>query len=1316
MATLALTVAGAALGGALLPAGVTVLGATISGAVIGSQVGALAGSYVDQALFGTSGQTRALTGPRLSDLKVTSSTEGSPIPRLLGRARLGGQVIWATDLEEVPVTSGGGGPAKGASSARPTASRTDYVYYANLAVAIAEGAITGIGRVWADGEELDLSLYDWRLHLGTEDQLPDSLIVAREGADQAPAYRGIAYIVFERMALAAFGNRLPQLSFEVHRSVDPLESEVRGVVLIPGSGEFVYATTPVTRRTGSARTDAENTHTRKGGTDWQVALDQLDETLPSARSTSLVVSWFGTDLRAGHCQIRPAVDTADKDTAPLVWSVAGLARSQAPIVSSHDGNAAYGGTPSDQTVVAAIRDLKARGHKVLLTPFVLMDIPTSNGLADPYTGAGGQPAYPWRGRITVDPAPGRPGSPDGTSAAAAQIAGFVGTAAPSHYTVAGETVAYGGPSEWTLRRMILHYATLSVAAGGVDAIVIGTELRGLTQVRSGAATYPFVAALVQLAADVKAIVGPACKVTYAADWSEYFGHQPSDGSHDVYFHLDPLWASPAIDAIAIDCYWPLADWRDGQDHRDALAGAASTYDLAYLKSNLIGGEGYDWYYASQADREAQVRTPITDGYGKPWVFRYKDLRSWWSNAHFDRPGGVERASPTAWVPQSKPIWLTEIGCPAVDKGANQPNVFIDPKSSESILPYFSRGERDDLMQRRYLQAFVEGLDPAHPGYVPDANPASNRYAGRMIDLDHIHIYAWDARPYPAFPLNDLVWGDGPNWRLGHWLNGRIASQPLGRVVSALLDGYGFADYDTSALNGLVAGFVVERPMSAREALQPLELAYFLDSVESDGRIRFRHRGASGVAASLTVDALVETKPGSDLFVLTRAQETDLPAAARLSFSGIESDYRQAVVQSRRLVGASGRIAEAQLALVMDGRQASQVADTWLFEAWAARERARFQLPPSALALEAGDVVALEHAGRRSLLRITDIGDHGDREIDARSIDPQVYAGGIGVSRTASAGSAATVGPVLGLFLDLPLLTGNENPTAGYIAAARDPWPGGAAFYRSPSDAAFTLAVVSPRNATTGVTLDPLPAGPEGRIDYASQPRVRLDTGTLTSATRLAMLSGANVAAIEASDGRWEVLQYEEARLVAPSTYQLLGLLRGQAGTEDAMTGLAPGARFVLLDEAVATVPLGLGDIGLPFNWRFGPSGRDLGDQSYASAVHAFTGRGLRPLSPVHVRAARSGGDLTISWIRRARIGGDSWTVPEVPLSEDAERYEVDILAGTAVVRTLAVSAPSASYPAAQQIADFGAVQPAITLSITQISGSIGRGIARQVTV
>ena len=1306
MATLALAVAGAAVGSALLPAGFTVLGATVTGAMIGSQVGALAGSYVDQVLLGASGQSRAVGGPRLDDLKVTTSTEGAAIPRLIGRSRLGGQVIWATSFEEEVLKNDAGGKGGFAGGG----SNRSYRYYANFAVALCEGTITSIGRVWADGKELDLSELNWRLYTGTEDQEPDALVVLHQGADQAPAYRGVAYIVFERMLIETYGNRLPQLSFEVFRAVDPFERSVRAVVMIPGSGEFVYATTPVTRRVGPGQTETENSHTLQGETDWSVSLDQLSATLPSVGAVSLVVSWFGTDLRAGNCQLRPAVDRAAKTTSPLTWSVAGLTRETAPVVTTHQGRAAYGGTPSDQTVVAAIADLKSRGHAVTLNPFILMDVAADNELANPYAPISHQPAYPWRGRITVHPAPLIDGSPDKTSVATGQLATFIGTAARSDFSVVGTTVVYTGPDEWSFRRMILHYAHLAVAAGGVDAFILCSELRGLTQIRSAAGEYPFVDALVALAADIRAVLGSSTKITYGADWSEYFGHQPQDGSGDVFFHLDPLWSSPDIDAIGIDAYWPLADWRDGRDHLDWESGYHSIHDLAYLKSNVLGGEGYDWYYASAADRDAQLRTPITDDLGKPWMFRYKDIRSWWSNPHFNRTAGVESETPTAWTPQSKPIWLTEIGCPAIDKGANQSNVFVDPKSIESSQPYYSTGARDDLMQRLYLQALIEGLDPTHASYIDGANPTSQIYDAPMIDLDHTYIYAWDSRPYPAFPNNTLAWGDGASWRLGHWLNGRIASQPLATAVLDIARAQGFDSVDVSHLSGMVAGYVIDQIMSAREALQPLELAYFFDSIETEGRISFRHRGIDPSIMLLAADDLAEPRPGADLATLTRAQETDLPASARVAYISSEGDYRRAIAEARRLVGASGRVSLAELALVMEADQATQIAESWLFETWAARDRAQFVLPPSLLAIEPGDVVALEGPGDPRYYRVTEIGHHGAREIDAIRIVPDVYTPIAATPRPTAPPIVTSLGPPSAIFLDLPLLRGNEPPDAGYFAALLRPWPGAVAIYQAPEPSGFTLRELATQPATIGLTLDDLDAGPFSRVDKTTTLRVELDYGTLSSVTELVLFSGANAAAIEHAPGRWEIIQFQHATLVAPSTYELSILLRGQQGTEWTMSPtLSAGARFVLLDVALTRLDLTRDEVHLPFHWRYGPSNRDIGAPSYDTTVYAYAGLGRRPYAPVHIRARRDEGDVHISWIRRSRIGGDTWEGVEIPLGEDAESYEVEILDGETVVRILATSIPSAIYTAAQQLADFGTPPADIAVRVTQLSATYGRG-------
>ena len=131
-------------------------------------------------------------------------------------------------------------------------------------------------------------------------------------------------------------------------------------------------------------------------------------------------------------------------------------------------------------------------------------------------------------------------------------------------------------------------------------------------------------------------------------------------------------------------------------------------------------------------------------------------------------------------PQFDAAWCDELGCPALDKGPNQPNVFADPKSAESSLPYFSSGGRSDIAQQRFLAAHAEYWDPDSDGFDEANNPVSPIYGGRMVDVSRLYVWAWDARPYPAFPLRGDRWSDHGNWHYGHWLNGRIGAPDVGR--------------------------------------------------------------------------------------------------------------------------------------------------------------------------------------------------------------------------------------------------------------------------------------------------------------------------------------------------------------------------------------------------------------------------------------------------------------------------------------------------------------------------------------------------------
>ncbi|WP_111735030.1 baseplate multidomain protein megatron [Roseovarius amoyensis] len=1328
MATILLSAAGAAIGGSI---GGTVLG--LSMAAVGRFAGAAIGRSIDQRLMGQ-GSDVVETG-RVSRLRLTGTGEGDAIARVYGRMRVAGNVIWATEFKERATVTGGGG--KGAP-AQPT--QVSYSYSVSLAIALCEGEIAGVGRIWADGVELERDSLNMRVYPGSDDQLPDAGIEAVEGAGTVPAYRGTAYVVIEDLQLAEFGNRVPQFTFEVMRPVarglegaelDPAHA-VRGVALLPGSGEYVLATSGVTA--GASILDAllANMNTPSGRTDFEVALDDLRAEMPGCKAVSLVVSWFGDDLRCGECTIRPKTEGGFGDGLNTPWQVAGLTRASASAVPRDgDGNPVYGGTPTDQSVIDAIKATTGEGLEVMYYPFVLMDQVAGNGRPDPYSDAPDQPALPWRGRITGSVAPGRANSPDGTAAAEAEVAAFFGTATatdfalaqdapppePDPYYQGGESLEYGplrytgpvrqspviysGPNEWGYRRFVLHQAMLCKAAGGVESFCIGSELCGLTTLRGENGSFPAVAHLIALAAEVRAILGPEVKIGYAADWSEYFRYAPQDGSGDRYFHLDPLWADANIDFVGIDNYMPLSDWRDGDDHADAGWGAI--HDLEYLKANIDAGEGYDWYYPSNEARAAQRREPITDGaYGEPWIWRYKDILNWWSRSHHERVGGQRSETPTAWVPQSKPIRFTEYGCPAVDKGTNQPNVFFDPKSSESALPHHSDGRQDELIQRQYLRAMA-----AYWGDEAN-NPVSEVYGGPMVDMDHAYVWAWDARPYPFFPNNTELWRDGENWLRGHWITGRVSAWRLASVIEEACARAGVNDCDTSALHGLVRGYLVEQVAEPRAVIQPLALAYGFDAVERDGKLVFR--GRSGRADfEVDPDSTVRDAEMDGVIERTRGGEVELAGRVRLRFVEAGADYDVISEEAAQEDSTTPTVSTSEIPLAMTRAEGRQTVARWLSEARVAADTLRLALPRSQLLVGAGDVISLPEEGGFGYYRIDRV-EHlaHAQKLEAVRIEPESYRPApvdavLGPSRGFDAPA-----PVTPFFLDLPLMTGDEVPYAPHVAVTVRPWPGAAAIYASDTGADFRLDQIIEARTPIGVTQSPLLPAPAGVYDRGAPLRVEMLHGALESVDEARFLRGANLCAIgDGTPDGWELLQFREAELVAPDTYLLSHRLRGQLGTQT--TAIWPaGSYLVRLDGSARQIGLNPGQAGLERHYRVGPASRPVSDASYVQTVQAFSGAGLRPLSPVHLRlSGQPGQDRTLGWVRRTRIGGDRWDTPEVPLGEEAERYLVRVVQGETTLREETTSVPEWTYTAAAQSGD--GPGGAVEFQVAQVSAHYGAG-------
>ncbi|QGM45838.1 baseplate megatron protein TIM-barrel domain-containing protein [Methylocystis heyeri] len=608
---------------------------------------------------------------------------------------------------------------------------------------------------------------------------------------------------------------------------------IGGINLIPASGEFVYDTVAWSgRQPGGAMTPINSYHAPGGSrTDVTFALDQLQAALPNCTSVALVVQWMGNSLDASQCNVYPSSTFIGGGFQPAAggsdsWRVSDVTLQTSGLIpiSRPDGvHASYGGTPSDQSVVRCLQEIKRRGLAASLYLMMNMD-------------AAGQP---WRGLVTY--------ASDISSAASAAVTSFLGSAAISQFSrdTADLTVHYSGSVlDFTYRRFVLHYANLAAIAGGVSVFAIGSELRGLEAIRGPAWTpggsidasgcakwdYPFVAGLITLASDCRAVFDAAGLtknlaarqnlVAYSADWSQWTGVQHA-GVSGIFPHLDALYASADIDFVSIDNYMPLSDWTTGAGGLDALnwrapapttwpvsapgaiglglKSAPDMHDKDYLKANIEGGEKYHFWYGDysaapgldpngtlqqvtspQGDRRAQARNPY---YAGQQLLAFKQLRWWWNNPHRavydsgDGAGVAPHGPQTQWVPQSKSIGFLEYGFPTSDRSANQPNIFFNPRSVSGGTPFWSVWNAaktaplvDDSLTLIALQAIWEY-------WTVDGRNETSATNLPMIATDLMFAWCWDARPLPDFPLRQDIWSDGANWPNGHWLNGKFPALP-----------------------------------------------------------------------------------------------------------------------------------------------------------------------------------------------------------------------------------------------------------------------------------------------------------------------------------------------------------------------------------------------------------------------------------------------------------------------------------------------------------------------------------------------------------
>lgn len=554
-------------------------------------------------------------------------------------------------------------------------------------------------------------------------------------------------------------------------------------------------------------------------------------------------------------------------------------------------------------------------------------------------------------------------------------------------------------------------------------------------------------------------------------------------------------------------------------------------------------------------------------------------------------------------------------------------------------------------------------------------------------------------------------------------------------------GLAAADIDVTALQSdLVRGFRAPQT-SGRDLIQQLQAIYFFDSVESDDVLRFVKRGG---ASQLTIpyDDVLPPDDGKPALALKLGSADEMPRRVSVRYPDEALEQQTGTQHFARsqapvLVGIVDSVGEVTVdtTVVMSASEAKTAAKRGLLSQWGERERLEsVGLSPGYLRINPTDVVTITTPNGdavRVRVEAVDVGADYSVRIDG-SVEQMAEVWATAATGDAGFGLqpvplyAGTAQPTQLLLANIPLLRDEDdaNGTSLRIYGAAGPLASGGGFtgatvFRSPDAATWSSFLPISNAMAWGRTVGALPDHPAEYTDTTNTLRVRMVNGAtrLNSATAAQVLEGANPAILVNPSGAVEVIQYTTVVSEPDGSYSLTGLLRGRRGSDWTTGSHAAGELFVLAEPAFwSATTLPLGQLGISQSIRTATLGSVFANLPISTS--SFNGEAEKPWSPVHVAGTRDGSNnLSISWVRRSRIGGEWMDGTEtVPLGEASEAYQVDVMSGATVLRTIAVTAATAVYSAANQTADGITPGAPVTVRVYQMSETVGRGHKAEATI
>jgi hypothetical protein len=547
-------------------------------------------------------------------------------------------------------------------------------------------------------------------------------------------------------------------------------------------------------------------------------------------------------------------------------------------------------------------------------------------------------------------------------------------------------------------------------------------------------------------------------------------------------------------------------------------------------------------------------------------------------------------------------------------------------------------------------------------------------------------------------------------------------------ICTACSGIAAGDIDVTDLAGdTVTGYVRTGTMTARKALEPLMAAYQFDAAEIDHKIHFIKRGGANVV-TITEDDIAAHEYGSkepDKIAYSRKLESDVPREFNITYIDPGRDYQEGTARSIRMSLNNSNISKVEFPLVLSATQGKQLAEVMHNTAYTERVRIAFQtwmeylyLAPTNPITVDGHKMRIERmAIRNGLLQI-----EGPAESDAN------YTSG---AESEDPGftdqDLSQEGPTMYELLDIPMLS-DLHDNAGFYIAAHGLLSGwvGATLYVGATAGVVGQSVLDATimgSATTALGDAGVATWDE---DNTVTVQLDLSDDELSSATISEVLNLTNWAALGV-DGAWEIIAFRDVVDNGDGNYTLSGLLRGLRNTEEFTGGHAVRDRFVMLD--IASISLtDYGDLGryiigeslIGVSQLYKVTSLHADPQVHASFEFTCNALSLKPYAPTQVEGSRDGSNnLTITWVRSSRLDNGWDNYQDVPLGEDSEAYEVDIIdddSAETVLRTIEVTSETASYTAAQQTADGLTPGDDVTVRVYQISETVGRGYGREATI